>query len=203
MNKDKMQQEAAHFLTTFYTETGAPAEKLAKRINEVKTEINAHGTYTQTYEEIVYGVKLAWRNANRCIGRLFWERIDVADARQATTEEEVFEFLFSHLKNAFNQGRIKPYITIFPASSAKDETVKIWNHQLLRYAGYETGNGIIGDSDSLEFTKICEQLGWQGKEHISTFCRLLFKPAASLLFGNLSRKNSSQRSLWNIQNMRQ
>ncbi|MFD1385587.1 nitric oxide synthase oxygenase [Oceanobacillus oncorhynchi subsp. oncorhynchi] len=163
MNKDEMQQEAARFLTTYYTETGAPAEKSAERIKEVTAEINAHGTYTQTYEEMVYGVKLAWRNSNRCIGRLFWERIDVADARQATTEEEIFEFLFSHLKNAFNQGRIKPYITIFPASSAREETVKIWNHQLLRYAGYETEEGIIGDSDSLEFTQICEWLGWQGE----------------------------------------
>lgn len=98
MNKDEMQQEAACFTTTYYTETGAPAEKSAERIKEVTAEINAHGTYTQTYEEMVYGVKLAWRNSNRCIGRLFWERIDVADARQATTEEEIFEFLFSHLK---------------------------------------------------------------------------------------------------------
>ncbi|GEN87705.1 nitric oxide synthase oxygenase [Oceanobacillus sojae] len=163
MNNYEMQQEAEQFLKTYYTETGAPAEKLEERMKEVISDIKAFGTYTQTYDEIVYGVKLAWRNSNRCIGRLFWERIDVADARQAATEEEVFEFLFSHLKNAFNQGRIKPYITIFPAVSAKEETVKVWNHQLLRYAGYDSGEGIIGDSDSLEFTRICEKLGWQGK----------------------------------------
>ncbi|WP_152655394.1 nitric oxide synthase oxygenase [Oceanobacillus sp. CFH 90083] len=163
MNTDELQQEAVKFLKTYYAETIAPEEKLANRIKEVTTEIKAHGTYTQTYEELVYGAKLAWRNSNRCIGRLFWERIDVADARGAVTEEIVFEFLFSHLKNAFNLGKIKPYITIFPSISAKEKTVKIWNHQLLRYAGYKTEKGIIGDSDSLEFTKICEQLGWEGK----------------------------------------
>ena len=40
--------------------------------------------------------------------------------------------------------------------------VRIWNHQLIRYAGYETEKEIIGDSKSLEFTKVCESLGWQG-----------------------------------------
>ncbi|WP_080873005.1 nitric oxide synthase oxygenase [Oceanobacillus timonensis] len=163
MSKEEMQQEAAAFLTTYYEETGAPAENAQARIEEVTAEIHTSGTYTQTYEEIAYGAKLAWRNSNRCIGRLFWERLEVMDARTATSEEAIFEFLFSHLKKAFNQGRIKPYITIFPATSAKEETVTIWNHQLLRYAGYETEEGIIGDSDSLAFTKICERLGWQGK----------------------------------------
>lgn len=158
-----MKQEAETFLKMYYTETGAPAEKIEARIKEAIAEINVSNTYTQTYDEIVYGTKLAWRHSNRCIGRLFWERITVVDARQATTEEMVFQYLFSHIENAFNKGRIKPYITIFPAASAKEETVKIWNHQLLRYAGYETETGIIGDSDSLEFTGICEKLGWDGK----------------------------------------
>jgi nitric-oxide synthase len=40
--------------------------------------------------------------------------------------------------------------------------MRIWNHQLVRYAGYERDGEVIGDSTSIEFTKACEKLGWQG-----------------------------------------
>ena len=38
----------------------------------------------------------------------------------------------------------------------------LWNHQLIRYAGYETEQGIIGDPASVELTKAAMSLGWQG-----------------------------------------
>ena len=43
------------------------------------------------------------------------------------------------------------------------QKVSIWNHQLIRYAGYETEQGVIGDPASLELTKACEALGWKGE----------------------------------------
>lgn len=42
--------------------------------------------------------------------------------------------------------------------------MRIWNHQLIRYAGYTSGSGITGDPMSLDFTRICEGLGWEGEK---------------------------------------
>lgn len=53
-------------------------------------------------------------------------------------------------------------VTIFPEQGSLYE-VRVWNHQLLRYAGYERKDGVVGDPDSVSFTKLCESLGWQGE----------------------------------------
>ncbi|WP_249663498.1 nitric oxide synthase oxygenase, partial [Lysinibacillus fusiformis] len=41
--------------------------------------------------------------------------------------------------------------------------VRIWNYQLIRYAGYEPEAGVIGDAHSIVFTKVCESLGWKSE----------------------------------------
>lgn len=152
-----MYQEAEKFLTQLYEENNYSETDLKKRLHTIKQEIEATGSYTHTAFELEKGAKMAWRNNNHCIGRLFWNTLHVIDAREASTLDEITTYLFDHIKKATNHGRIKPYITIF-----KPDTVKIWNHQLIRYAGYETSNGQIGDPDSNEFTKLCSKLGWQG-----------------------------------------
>ncbi|UTR07646.1 nitric oxide synthase oxygenase [Alkalihalobacillus sp. LMS6] len=151
-------QKARAFIKQFYEETGQP--NVASRLTAILAEINKSGTYTLTTEELTYGAKLAWRNSNRCIGRLFWERMHVIDAREAETEEDVFKALCHHLSYATNEGKIIPTITVFPVG----ERVRIWNHQLIRYAGYEKNGRIIGDPASLEFTRYCQSLGWTGAE---------------------------------------
>lgn len=35
------------------------------------------GTYQLTETELVFGAKLAWRNAARCIGRIQWSKLQV------------------------------------------------------------------------------------------------------------------------------
>jgi nitric-oxide synthase len=42
--------------------------------------------------------------------------------------------------------------------------MRIWNHQLIRYAGYETEQGAFGDPASIPFTKLCHSLGWRGNQ---------------------------------------
>ena len=81
---------------------------MAIRLQHIENEIAAEGTYTHTNEELVYGAKLAWRNSNRCIGRLFWNSLNVFDEREAASEEEVFQALERHLDYASNGGRIRP-----------------------------------------------------------------------------------------------
>ncbi len=48
-----------------------------RRKQNVQSCIQETGTYTQTYEELEFGARLAWRNAPRCIGRIQWNNLKV------------------------------------------------------------------------------------------------------------------------------
>uniref|UniRef100_UPI0020BE8890 nitric oxide synthase oxygenase n=1 Tax=Lysinibacillus sp. D4B1_S16 TaxID=2941231 RepID=UPI0020BE8890 len=109
-------------------------------------------------QELVFGFILAWRNSNKCIGRLFWQSLHVVDAREVLDEQGVFQKLLEHIEYATNHGKIRPTISVFAT-----DRVRIWNHQLIRYAVYETEEGIIGDAHSMTFTKVCESMGWKGE----------------------------------------
>ncbi|ERN51484.1 nitric oxide synthase oxygenase [Alkalihalophilus marmarensis] len=158
-----LKSEAASFLTQCYSELGLSSIQLNDRIDEVNQEIEQTGTYTHTREELRHGAKMAWRNSNRCIGRLFWESMHVLDERGLSKEEEIADALFYHLTYATNEGKVIPTITVFKPASNNQVPVRIWNHQLIRYAGYETESGTIGDPASIAFTKQCEELGWKGE----------------------------------------
>lgn len=90
----------------------------------------------------------------------------VFDARHVTTDEEMADALFKHIAYATNGGQIRPAITVFrPADPLKHKSdARIWNRQLIRYAGYETDYGMVGDPDSLALTSLCHSLGWEGKK---------------------------------------
>ena len=149
MNLHEIQQ----FLELYRVEQNESKTWLENKLQQIKIA----GEYIPTTEELTFGARVAWRNSNKCIGRLFWQSLHVRDARDTLTEEAVFNALLEHIQYATNDGKIRPTITVFAPGR-----VRIWNHQLIRYAGYETESGIIGDQHSVEFTKICESLGWQG-----------------------------------------
>ncbi|WP_342526198.1 nitric oxide synthase oxygenase [Chryseomicrobium sp. FSL W7-1435] len=151
-----MIQAAKEFLTTYCFELQKNEQYYSERWTEINDEIARTGTYTLTLEELEYGAKLAWRNSNKCIGRLFWQTMTVHDYRSLHDVQDIRDALIHHIIFATNQGKIKPTLSVFHPS------VRIWNHQLLRYAGYEKDGEVIGDSDSIAFTKICEELGWVG-----------------------------------------
>lgn len=157
-------KEATHFIHICYEELGLSEEDQLNRIEEVREEIQLTGTYTHTSFEITHGAKMAWRNSNRCIGRLLWDTLHVFDARNVHTAEHAFEQLVEHIDFATNGGKVRSAITIFPPRKNGKDSIRIWNHQLLRYAGYKHRDQVIGDSSSLEFTSLCERLGWKGKE---------------------------------------
>nr|WP_026584548.1 nitric oxide synthase oxygenase [Bacillus sp. J33] len=161
MNNDKL-EEAQEFIRSCYGELNKSHAELEHRLRKIEKGIAEMGYYEHTFEELEYGAKVAWRNSNRCIGRLFWDQLKVLDRRNARTEEEVFSALFDHIQYATNNGRIRPTISIFPQETAGQQ-IRIWNHQLIRYAGYETPDGIIGDPHSVSFTNQCIQLGWEPK----------------------------------------
>lgn len=157
-------RKAIDFLSEAYLETGQE-DKLPDRKEAVLDEIARTDTWTPTTEELTIGAKLAWRNSNRCIGRLFWKSLKVIDARDKNTDDEVFTALQHHLDYAFNDGDIQSVITVF-RSRAPGESLgpRILNHQLVRFAGYPATNGQppVGDPAEANFTRHCFELGWQG-----------------------------------------
>lgn len=161
---DYLIKEAVNFIHTCYTELGISEEEQIKRVSDIKAEIHRTGTYHHTSMELTHGAKMAWRNNNRCIGRLLWDTLHIMDARHIHTAEDAYEKLVNHINFATNGGNIQSTITIFPPRFDGKDPMRIWNHQLLRYAGYESNGKVIGDSTSIAFTKVCKSLGWKGKQ---------------------------------------
>jgi nitric-oxide synthase len=158
----KLAEQATVFLGEAYYELGKSEEEAKHRIEQVLEQIEQTGIYSHTYEELKHGAKMAWRNNNRCIGRLFWQTLEVFDARDVVDEIDASNRIFNHMSYATNNGRIRPAITIFPANHSPNR-LRIWNHQLVRYAGYRKEDEIVGDSASLAFTEACQKLGWNGE----------------------------------------
>ncbi|WP_203981691.1 nitric oxide synthase oxygenase, partial [Planosporangium flavigriseum] len=102
------------------------------RLTQVRQEIAESGTYVHTPDELTYGARIAWRNASRCIGRLYWRSLLVRDLRAVRTPEGVFAELVRHLEVAGgNRGdapgsrRIRPVISVFaPAHPGKMPAVR-------------------------------------------------------------------------------
>ena len=162
-NKEVLAEHAEQFITECYQELHKTETEKGDRIREVKREIELKGEYEHTFEELEHGAKMAWRNSNRCIGRLFWETLQVVDERDLETEEEIAKALFRHIESGTNGGKIVPTITVFKPKKNEQNEIRIWNHQLLRYAGYETETGLLGDPVSLRLTKRCTDMGWKGE----------------------------------------
>lgn len=161
--KEDLLKEAEKFIYICYREVGKNEEQIKARLEEVRTKIGKTGHYDHTYEELEHGARMAWRNSNRCIGRLFWDSLHVLDERNADTAEKVADALNKHIEYGTNGGKILPTITVFKPVINGEEQVRIWNYQLIRYAGYETEYGMIGDPVSIPFTKFCTEMGWKGE----------------------------------------
>ena len=157
-----LREEAAAFLAQFFHELGAPGA-VAPRLAEVEREIGESGTYTHSYEELAYGAKLAWRNSTRCVGRLYWNGLMVRDMRHSTDEAAMFQALVEHLELATNGGRLRAVATIFSPVQPGGKGPRLWNPQLLRYAGYRNVDGsITGDPANADLTEAIQKLGWTG-----------------------------------------
>lgn len=121
-------------------------------------------------EKLLDSVRIAWRNNSRCIGRLFWPSLELHDARDAASAEDVYEACVNHLRVSTNSGRIRPLITVFAAASPEKGGIRIRNRQLVRYAGYLLPDGrVLGDPEQLSFTSHVLSLGWKAPANPSAF----------------------------------
>jgi nitric-oxide synthase len=156
-------EAARAFITTCYEELGLPAQETAHRLTEIADAINATGTYQHTLQELVHGARMAWRNSNRCIGRYFWNRLQIRDKRAVVGTDNILAEIEEHIRYATNGGKIIPTMTIFRQVEPNRPPLRVLNYQIIRYAGYAQPDGtIIGDPMSVEFTRTCMAAGWQG-----------------------------------------
>ncbi|XP_053313171.1 nitric oxide synthase, inducible [Spea bombifrons] len=162
---DVVLPQAIEFINQYYNSFKEPQiENHLNRLETVAKDIETTGTYQLTYEELVFAAKQAWRNAPRCIGRIQWSNLQVFDARSCKTAKEMFNLICRHIKYATNGGNIRSAITVFPQRTDGKHDFRVWNSQLIRYAGFEMEDGsILGDPASVEFTELCIQLGWKPK----------------------------------------
>ena len=156
--------EATDYLRLLYQEQSLPTSQLQDRLAEIYQDYGRSYTYRQTEAELVYGAKVAWRNSSRCIGRIFWETLNVRDLRHLTTAVDIFDAIVEHILISTNGGNIRSTITIFAPNLPEHPGIRIWNSQLIRYAGYRQPDGsIIGDPAQTKQTEICQDLGWKGE----------------------------------------
>uniref|UniRef100_A0A803W9V9 Nitric oxide synthase n=1 Tax=Ficedula albicollis TaxID=59894 RepID=A0A803W9V9_FICAL len=157
--------QAIDFLKQYYSsfKEPKPKEQLG-RLEAVTKEIESTGSYQLTRDELTFAAKQAWRNAPRCIGRIQWSNLQVFDARDCKTAKEMFERICCHIQYATNNGNIRSAITVFPQRTDGRHDFRVWNSQLIRYAGYQLPDGsVLGDPATLEFTQLCIELGWKPK----------------------------------------
>ena len=169
---DKKLEEATAFIKQFAEETCIYDKgQLEERLVRIKNDLTFTGTYVHTHDELEFGCRLAWRNSGRCIMRKVSFTLELRDCRQVTTAEECYDQCVDHLKYAFNDGAIKPVISVFrPKTDGKSAPVRIWNRQLLGYAAYRRKDGsIMGDPVNLGFTALCVKFGWEPPEEKSDF----------------------------------
>ncbi|XP_047688401.1 nitric oxide synthase, inducible isoform X3 [Prionailurus viverrinus] len=152
---DELLPQAIEFVNQYYSSfKEAKIEEHLARVEAVTKEIETTGTYQLTGDELIFATKQAWRNAPRCIGRIQWSNLQVFDARSCSTAQEMFEHICRHVRYATNNGNIRSAITVFPQRSDGKHDFRIWNAQLIRYAGYQMPDGtILGDPASVEFTQ--------------------------------------------------
>ena len=157
---DGLLASAERFITQFHNETRAGTPD--PRLGQVRREILQTGTYWHTTDELAFGARVAWRNSARCIGRLYWRSLQVRDRRAVSEASEIAAESATHLREATNGGRIRPMITVFAPDEPDRPGPRIIGSQLIRYAGYETPGGIVGDPANAELTRLALKLGWPG-----------------------------------------
>jgi nitric-oxide synthase, bacterial len=154
---------AAHeFLGMFHRESAGGPDALVRRWAEVQAEVARTGTYRHTRAELAFGARAAWRHSVRCVGRVRWPTLVVRDARHLHRPWQLYRQLAKHLRFATNNGRIRSTITIFAPDDEFGPRVRIFNEQLIRYAGWSRpGARPVGDPRYAQFTELATMLGWK------------------------------------------
>jgi nitric-oxide synthase, bacterial len=151
---------------------GGESAAFTARWAQVASELAATGqtSYRQTADELTYCARVAWRNSTRCIGRMHWESLVVRDCRHIRDGQAMLDALFEHVQLASHGGSLRPMMTVFAPQGADGDGPRVYNAQLMRYAGYRLADGtVLGDPANVELTAIATALGWEPPAEPSAF----------------------------------
>ncbi|AOS66021.1 nitric oxide synthase oxygenase [Actinoalloteichus hymeniacidonis] len=153
-------QTAEDFIRAFH-EAHPRAGSLEARLARVRAEIQQTGTYRQLPAELAYGARIALRDSGWCGSGVPWWATRVRDLRNVQAASAVATQCFEHLRLAVDHGDVTPMITVFAPDTPTGPGPRIWNHQLVGYAGYADGDGrVLGDPRRVAFTNAARRLGW-------------------------------------------
>jgi nitric-oxide synthase len=169
----ELREEARAFLTLFHQESGRSSSALQKRWAAVRHSLKRLGTYEHTEEELAYGARVAWRNHGRCIGRIYWESLEVFDCRRLTKPDEMIARMGEHMRHALGDGRIRSIISVFAPVRPNALPAYIESAQITQYAGYLRSDGsVLGDRQNVEPTRIAMSLGFRPPDTQGAFDHL-------------------------------
>ncbi|TDZ20733.1 Nitric oxide synthase, inducible [Colletotrichum orbiculare MAFF 240422] len=184
----QVREDALDFLQQMYKEGLVTMEQLHHRAHDVLQEIQKNSTegrftaaaecgpeapptsedglvgglWTQTFEELEFGIRTAWKHARKCIMRSEYRNLKLCDLRHVRTSKKMAETLIENLKVAYNSGEINPTVFVFPPRDINSRGPMIWNSQLLSFAGYQQPNGdVLGDPANVDLTTAITELGWK------------------------------------------
>ena len=96
MTEIALREKAKAYLQLCYRELNKE-DLFEERWLKVQSSIDEKGVYELLDFELDYGTKVAWRNSNKCIGRLFWRSMEVLDKRTLDSIDAIFDVLFEHI----------------------------------------------------------------------------------------------------------
>lgn len=175
ISASERREEARAFLDLFCRETGLDERHRQRRWAEIRRELAAARFYRHTPEELAFGARVAWRNHGRCIGRLFWESLEVVDCRHLTEPDQIAARMVVHMREALSDGRIRPIISVFAPVEHDRLPAYVESPQITQFAGYLSQDGaVLGDRQNIEATRIAHSLGWVPPDRRSAFDLLPF-----------------------------
>ncbi|WYZ35291.1 hypothetical protein EsH8_I_001567 [Colletotrichum jinshuiense] len=175
----QVREDALDFLQQMYKDGLIDTERLHHRAHEVLQEIQKNSTegkfttasecgpesaptttvglvgglWTQTFEELEFGLRTAWKHARKCIMRSEYNNLKLCDLRHVRTSKKMAETLIENLRVAYNSGEINPT----GVSVSFSYLFSIVTDRLK----YQQSNGeILGDPANVELTNAIIELGW-------------------------------------------
>lgn len=176
---DTVEREAKEFLQTahwegLYDSEDAFQQRLRQVLEEIRSGVSQGcvrgdrsvamigNAWTQTFRELEFGVRRAWRNSRKCIMRSHCDELILCDLRNVHSSVQMAAKLIDGVLKAFCHGNIQPTVFVFPPRAINGRGPMVLNHQILQFAGYEADDGsVIGDPASIEITRTFIDLGWQ------------------------------------------
>jgi nitric-oxide synthase len=162
---------AEHFVRMFHDAHPA-AGPVGGRLADVRTAIAETGTYRHTAAELAYGARVALRDSGWSTSGVPWRQLKVRDLRGLRNAAAVAAECVAHLRHAMAGGQVRPLVTVFAPDTPAAPGPRVWNDQVVRYAGHRTDDTVLGDRRYADFTDAVCRMGWRPPARRTRFDRL-------------------------------